>query len=114
MSQEKFESWMILDLFGHQRIAGFVTEAEIGGCSFVRVDVPAVDGSQAISKFYGNGAIYSMTPVSKEIAELFVRRFKPAPLNVYMPEIREIPLNRDPERPGYDPADEDPDGPGQF
>ena len=106
MTQEKFESWMILDLFGHQRIAGFVTEAEIGGCSFVRVDVPAVDGSQAISKFYGNGAIYSMTPVSKEVVELFVKQYKPAPLNVYMPEIRKLPSKRDPTSPGYDPADE--------
>jgi hypothetical protein len=114
MSETKLEFYAIIDLFGHQRIAGFVTEAEIGGCSFVRVDVPAVDGSQAISKFYGNGAIYSMTPVSKEVVELFVQRYKPAPLNVYMPEIRELPVKRDPMNPGYDPADDDPDGFGEF
>lgn len=37
---EKFEQWAIVDLFGHTRIAGKVSEQVIGGCSFVRVDVP--------------------------------------------------------------------------
>ncbi len=90
MSEEKKEFWAIIDLFGHQKIAGFITEAEIGGCSFVRVDVPEVEGSEALTKFYGNGAIYSMTPVSEELVKVFVKRFKPAPLNVYIPEILEI------------------------
>jgi hypothetical protein len=91
---EKIEMWAIVELFGHQRIAGFVTEATIGGCSFVRVDIPPVDGSAAITKFYGNGAIYSMTPVSEEVARLFVEKFKPAPLNVYMPEIQKLEYNK--------------------
>jgi len=98
MEQERTEMWAIIELFGHQRIAGFVTEAEIGGCSFIRVDVPGVDGSAPITKFYGNGAIYSMTPVSEELVKLFVQRFKPAPLNVYMPEIRQLedgPISRE-------------------
>ena len=38
--QEKFDQWAVVELFGHQQIAGRVTEASIGGCSFLRVDVP--------------------------------------------------------------------------
>ncbi len=90
MTEEKIEMWAIVELFGHQRVAGKVTEAEIGGCSFVRIDIPAVEDSQALTKFYGNGAIYSMTPVSEELVTAYVKRYKPAPLNVYMPEIRQI------------------------
>ena len=90
MTEEKIEMCAIVELFGHQRVAGKVTEAEIGGCSFIRIDIPAVDGSQALTKFYGNGAIYSMTPVSEELVMAYVKRYKPAPLNVYMPEIRQI------------------------
>ena len=90
MQKESFSQWCLVELFGHQRIAGLVTEETIGGCSFIRVDVPAVDGSEALTKFYGNGAIYSMTPISEELALLITQRNKPAPISVYIPEIRQI------------------------
>jgi ABC-type dipeptide/oligopeptide/nickel transport system ATPase subunit len=31
--EEKKDFWAMVDLFGHQKVAGHVTEAEIGGCS---------------------------------------------------------------------------------
>ena len=65
---EKFDQWAIVELFGHSRIAGRVTEQVIGGCSFVRVDVPAVNGDQPFTKLYGNGAIYAMSFVDEETA----------------------------------------------
>jgi len=69
-SSEKFESWAVVELFGHQRIAGKVTEATIGGCSFLRVDVPKTEKRQAYTKYYGNGAIYAMTPCDEEVGRI--------------------------------------------
>lgn len=63
-----FECWAVLELFGHVRLAGKVTEASIGGCSFIRVDVPKADGEIDFTRYFGNGAIYSMTPVTEEVA----------------------------------------------
>lgn len=97
---EKFEIWGIVDLFGHQKVGGRITEAQIGGCSFVRVDVPAVDGSMAASHLYGNGAIYQITPTSEEVVRLFVKNFKPAPLTIYIPEIRQIAEGKRENDPG--------------
>jgi hypothetical protein len=37
---DKFDSFAIVEVFGHQKFAGRVTEQAIGGASFVRVDVP--------------------------------------------------------------------------
>jgi len=87
---EKLEFWGLVELFGHQKIAGKVSEETIGGCSFIRVDIPEVDGQQAITKYYGNGAIYSMTPVSEELVKLLVQQFQPSPINVYVPEIHQL------------------------
>lgn len=99
--QEKgFEQWAIVDLFGHQRIAGKVTEQTIGGCSFVRVDVPALDpmkvtsyGAEKIrpavpgfTKLYGNGAIYGMTFVTEETAKAAAAGMRSEPIDAYAVE----------------------------
>ncbi len=47
-TQQKFENWCLVELFGHQQIAGWVTEATIGGCALVRVDVPAINDRHAV------------------------------------------------------------------
>ena len=63
----KFEQHCIIELFGHNKIAGFVTEETIGGCAFLRVDVPTVDGGGVqFTKYFGNGAIYAMNVTTKE------------------------------------------------
>lgn len=66
--KETFDCWAVLELFGHVRLAGHVTEATIGGCSFLRVDVPDAEGNTQFTRYLGNGAIYSMTPVTEEVA----------------------------------------------
>lgn len=56
---EKFEAWGIVELMGHQRIAGRISEQAIGGGNLLRVDVP--DGEdQFRTVFYGSSAIYAL------------------------------------------------------
>ena len=40
MSEERFQQWCILELMGHRRLAGLVTETEVGGATFLKLDVP--------------------------------------------------------------------------
>ena len=87
---QKFQTWAIIDLFGHTSYAGLVSEATIGGCSFLRLDVPPEEGKIGFTKFLGNGAIYSMSPCTEEVARAFIRRHAAAPITVYMPEIRRL------------------------
>lgn len=65
----KFEGWCIVELFGHHQIAGYVSEQTIGGCGFVRVDVPATSGVEAYTKLYGEKAIYAIHPCTEAIAK---------------------------------------------
>ncbi len=97
METEKFESWAIIEIFGHTQIAGKVTEATIGGCSFIRIDVPEFNGRPAFTKLYGNGAIYSMTPCSEEVARAALKSIMPAPVNIWMPELRKLTAPEDEE-----------------
>jgi hypothetical protein len=50
-SQEQFEAWGLLELFGHQRLAGKLTEQTIGGVHFIRIDVPPVDTEPGYTRF---------------------------------------------------------------
>jgi hypothetical protein len=107
---EKFDCWAILELFGHVRLAGRVTEATIGGCSFLRCDVPnrPEEGEGVkLTRYFGNGAIYSMTPVTEEVARAVGDGNAAAPVKPWEMPKRALPAseaNRD------DDGDED-DGP---
>ncbi len=81
--QTTFDSWAVIELFGHSVIVGRVTEASIGGCSFLRVDVPATNGQAEFTRFFGNGAIYSMTPVTEDVARAALLRHTPRPVSAY-------------------------------
>ena len=61
-------TWCVVDLFGHTRLAGQVSEQEIAGHGFVRVDVPKVGDLPAFTRFLGHGAIYSITPCDENTA----------------------------------------------
>lgn len=79
----KFEQWAIVELFGHSRIAGRVSEQTIGGCAFVRVDVPAVGQEQAFTKLFGQGAIYAITITDEAAAVLAAGAIQARPINTW-------------------------------
>jgi hypothetical protein len=89
---ERFEIWAVVELFGHQQIAGLVTEQKIGGQSFIRVDVPEIEDRSGFTKFYGPGAIYAITPTTEELARTAVDRLRVRPIEPWMiEEVQERP-----------------------
>ncbi|MCC6192080.1 MAG: hypothetical protein IT318_23875 [Anaerolineales bacterium] len=81
---EPFRSWAIVEIFGHERLAGEVSEQTIAGAGFIRVDVPAVDGAPAFTRFYGDKAIYSITPVDEQTARRAALAMRARPVTVYL------------------------------
>lgn len=100
-----FEHWALVELFGHQRIAGKVTEAEIGGGKFIRVDVPAIGTQQPITKYYGPAAIYGITPVTEETAIALAGRIDAMPVPAW--DARQLLGDKKPQRMLDDPDDSD-------
>jgi hypothetical protein len=86
MENEKFETWAIVELFGHTRFVGKVSEQTVGGCSFIRLDVPEVGKKKSFTKLYGQNAIYCITPVDEKFARAYLKTTNPEPINVYLPE----------------------------
>lgn len=75
-----FEGWAVLELMGHRKLAGYVTEHTVAGAGFLRIDVPGRDGEQVATQFYAPGAIYCLTPTTEEIARRFAVGCQPEPV----------------------------------
>ena len=78
-----FEEYAVVELMGHKIIAGMVTEEEIAGAAFLRVDVPEVDGNKPFTKFFSPGAIYSVTPVDQDTCFRAVASYREKPIEVW-------------------------------
>lgn len=85
---ETFKSWGLLELFGHQRLAGELSEQTIGGCHFIRIDVPEVDDQPKYTRYFTQGAIYGMTPMAESTARKLANYLRAAPVSAY--ELREV------------------------
>lgn len=90
MEEMPYEGWVILELMGHRRLAGHLTEQEIGGASFIRIDVPAEDGAGNVAtQFYSPAAVYCITPTTEAIARKVAASVQPAPVTAW--ELRNPP-----------------------
>lgn len=97
MSDKAFESWAILELMGHRRLAGYVQEVELAGEGFLRIDVVSPDG-KSVTQYYRPGAIYGITPTTEETVRAVAGMNQPAPVSRW-----ELPM------PSHEPLPEEDD-----
>lgn len=127
MSEQKqasFEGWAVVEVFGHQRYAGYVTTEAFGQAVLFRVDVPPLEERERLSKhyeyvddksippgstvkeaavqgytkFFGPGAIYALTPCTQEAAEKAVAAMQSRDISV----VKLAPERALPAQQGYD------------
>jgi len=80
MSSESFNEWAIIEVMGHRTVVGRVSEAELAGGSFIRVDVPAVGEGTPYTQYYRPEAIYCITPTTEDVARAIAEDRRPLPL----------------------------------
>ena len=124
---EQFASWAILELMGHRRLAGYVTEAEVAGGKFIRIDVPGKDGhgprSTVATQFYAASSVYCLTPTTEEIARKVAESAQVMPAVEWdlRRALAAAPAERVPAGPvdddfddDFDEDDDDPDDIGDY
>lgn len=79
-----FEAFCIVEIMGHQVIAGKVSEETHFGAPLMRVDVPKSSKREGFTCYYGGGSIYKITPTTEEIVQAFVEKQDPEPIKPYM------------------------------
>lgn len=76
----KFEEWAVLELMGHRRLAGKVSEQTIGGAALIRIDIPS---EPPVTQFYGGASVYCITPTTEEIARAVAKDLQVGPVSRY-------------------------------
>lgn len=81
------KTWAILEVMGHKRYAGEVSEQVIAGAGFVRIDVPKVTARgtdfPAFSKVFGTSSIYCLTPTDEATARAAAAAFTERPVDLW-------------------------------
>lgn len=80
-NDEQFREWAIVELMGHRRLAGMVSEQTIAGQAFLRIDVPGEGDAIEATQFYGANSVYCLTPTTEEVARAAARRNNVAPVS---------------------------------
>jgi hypothetical protein len=104
----KFESWAVVELFGHQREAGFVTTQYFGDKAMFQLDVPALEEREIVTtrpqwigdtmcaagtrytksavagrtRLISPGAVYALNPCSKEAALAVLEDLAPREIKI--------------------------------
>ena len=79
---------MVVELMGHRRLAGLVTEAELFGAVMLRIDIPTGLDVKArcriyTTQFYNAAAVYCATPISESDAVQIAAGFRPKPYDKF-------------------------------
>lgn len=92
-ADEKFAGWVILELMGHRRLIGFLTEQEIAGKALLRIDILT---EPPATQFYGTDAIYCITPTTEEMAHRAAKLSRVAPIERWeLPPARPLTVVED-------------------
>lgn len=75
-----FAEWAVLELMGHRRLAGWLTECELAGKGFLRLDIP---GDQPATQLYNPASVYAITPTTEDIARAVAADCRPAPVQLW-------------------------------
>ena len=76
------ELWAIIELFGHQKMAGKISEHVLAG-NFIRIDVPETKKQAAYSRMVNPSAVYAINPVTETVARSMAERYQTKPLDAW-------------------------------
>lgn len=80
--------WALVEIFGHTKVAGRLTERKIGVNVMLQVDIPDSDSGFSHSRLYGPAAIFSINPTTEEWCRKWTKaqaQYERSPLP-YIPE----------------------------
>lgn len=90
MNDDLLNRYALVELLGHNRIVGRISEETIAGATFLRVDVPAVEITKPFTKYFGPNSVYAITPLDEQTALRAIRAMHQAPVQAWELGVRTL------------------------
>ena len=91
-TEAESDLWAIVEVMGHSRYAGRVSEYAELGVPLVRVEIPETSEEAACEKLLSASALFRITPCTEEAARAAAEQFRVRPLSMVA-----LPSPRTPE-----------------
>lgn len=93
-SDEQIDAWAYVEIMGHDKIVGRVSERKVGVQVMLQVDVPKDDNDFAYSKLFSPSSIFSIQPTTEEWCRKYAKAKRSFSILPYIPESRQLnPMN---------------------
>ena len=104
-----FQEWAIVELFGHDKMAGKVTDAPIG--DLLRIDVVNQNDETLYTRYVNPDAVFAINPCSEDLAKAAANRFSSPPVKRWQVEDLLPDQGSEAEQPEQLPSQRHPSGP---
>lgn len=79
--------WGVVEIMGHQRLAGRLSEVSAAGRVMLRVDVPELGPDRpAWSRLLSEPAIFAIVPLDEDVARIMAARLEATPVEPWLLE----------------------------
>ncbi|MEW6506374.1 MAG: hypothetical protein AB1432_01380 [Bacteroidota bacterium] len=89
-NQDTIETWAYIEIMGHCRIAGRVSERKVGMQVMLQVDVPKPDDGFSHTEIFSPSAIFSIKPTTENWCRRFIKTRVHYEVLPYIPESRQL------------------------
>ena len=81
--------YAMIELMGHARVVGLVTETKLAGAGFLQVDILDPEGKISFQRYIAPQAVYQISPIGREMAIELCGRWDQSRIESYdVPELR--------------------------
>lgn len=89
-NQETIETWAYIEIMGHSKIAGRVSERKVGVAAMLQIDVPNPTEGFSHSALYSPQSIFSIQPTTEDWCRKFIAARVNYPVLPFIPTSRQL------------------------
>jgi hypothetical protein len=94
-NQKTLDIWAYVEIMGHSRCAGRISERKIGVQVMIQVDIPKPDEGFSHTELYSPSSIFSIKPTTEQWCRSFIKARIDYEVLPYIPNLKQLNRSED-------------------